>query len=225
MTLMRLVQAGLLMTITLGLPQLASSQTLPLDDFSSGSYGVQLSSGRDDARQTGIMVGGERQTVFIVCATNPCGDANPFSQPASVAIQAGSDSRPSALIQSAGYKTYPRLEAYYGLGAPLDLHLLDRHYDRIRVNFDGSDGVINFNIEVFSPSGYSLLGCNLEVSATPVSIDFPFADFQGQASFNQIDSIALIFQAGTAIGGNDWAVSSFEAVLDTEPPSPTVCHG
>lgn len=57
------------------------------------------------------------------------------------------------MSSSAGYKTWPRLDVIYGSTASLQLNL--GSYDRFRVNFDGSNTVVNFNIVVFSPSGRS----------------------------------------------------------------------
>jgi hypothetical protein len=219
-----LARTALLIVATLGLPQLARSQNRTLDDFSTGPYSKQLTAGQDRATQAGAMEGGERLTVFLVCDTGPCGPANPFSQVGSFEVRPANDPSPSALIYSAGYKAYPRLEMHYGAVTPLRLDL-GTNYDRIRVNFDGSDGVVNFNIVVFSPSGYSQIGCNLEPIASSVSIDFPFANFQGQADPTKIDVISFVFQSGTAVGANDWAITSFEAVPTGAPAAPITCSG
>jgi len=220
----RLAQTALLIAATFGFPQRALSQNLTLDDFSTGPYARQLSAGRDVSTQVGSMVGLERQTFFIVCDPGPCGPANPFAQSGSFEIRTGTDVTPSALIYSAGYKVYPRLEVHYGAVTPLQLDL-GTNYDRIRVRFDGTDGVINFNIVVFSFSGYSQAGCNLDASGNPVSIDFPIANFRGEADFTRIDDISFVFQSGTAVGGNDWAVTRFEAVPTGAPPADLTCPG
>ena len=220
MKLTRFAKALLLFAAALVLTQPAKSANLILDDFSTGPYQKQLASGQDVAPQAGMMIGGERETVFTVCQ-GPCGAQNPFDQEAAFEIRPGS---PSALIYSAGYKVYPRLEVAYGVATPLQLDL-GSNYNRIRVNFDGSDLVVNFNILVFTGTDYSQTGCNLAASTNPVSIDFPFADFTVGADFNNITAIDFIFQSGSAVGANDWAVTSFEAVPTDAPPAEITCHG
>lgn len=206
---------------TLAMPSAANAQLL-LDDFSTGAYGIRLASGRDVNTQSGLMVGGERLTAFLVCPPGPCGDANPFDQEAGLQIRPG---RPSALIYSAGYKAAPRVDVQYGANTPLQLDL--DQYDRFRVSFDGSDLGVNFNIQVFTPSARAQLGCNLESINSPVSIDFPFVDFVweiGAPDFTDISTLGLIFQSGSVNGSNDFAVTSFQAIPAGAPPAPIICH-
>ena len=209
------------MLLSVALPRAAHSQ-LVLDDFSTGPYSVRQSSGQDTNTQTGTMVGGERETVFFVCPPGPCGASNPFDQEAGFQIRPGS---PSALIYSAGYKTGPRVDVQYGTNTPLQLNL--GSYDRFRVNFDGTDLFVNFNILVFTPSGWLQSGCNLAASTNSVSIDFPFADFLGPGTldFTNINAIDFIFQTSSAIGANDFAVTSFEAIPNAAPAAQITCHG
>ncbi len=211
----------LITLLSVALPRAAHSQLL-LDDFSTGPYSVRQSSGQDTNTQAGQMVGGERLTVFFVCPPGPCGASNPFDQEAGFQIRPGS---PSALIYSAGYKTGPRVDVQYGTNTPLQLNL--GQYDRFRVNFDGSDLFVNFNILVFTPSGWLQSGCNLAASTNPVSIDFPFADFLGPGTldFTNINAIDFIFQTSSAIGANDFAVTSFEAIPNAAPAAQITCHG
>ena len=75
---------ALVAILCLALPPVANAQ-LVLDDFSTGAYKIQLASGQDTNTQSGMMVGGERLTVFTVCPPGPCGPANPlcpFGRPA-----------------------------------------------------------------------------------------------------------------------------------------------
>jgi len=215
-TYMALVAIG-----CLALP-LAAHSALVLDDFSTGPHRARLSSGQDLDIQSGSMIGGERVTVFEVCQSSPCGAENPFDQDATAQIRPGS---PSALIYSAGYKLGPRLDVQYGTFTPLQLNL--DSYDRFRINFDGSDLVVNFNIVVFTPSGWRQTGCNLSASTNPVSIDFPFADFTGPGNpdFSDVMAIDFIFQTGSAIGANDFAVTSLEAIPTGAPSAEVICHG
>ncbi len=214
---------ALVAILCLALPPVANAQ-LVLDNFSTGAYNIKLSSGHDVNTQSGQMVGGERLTVFTVCPPGPCGASNPFDQEAALQIRPGN---PSALIHSAGYKVAPRVDVQYGTNTPLQLNL--GQYDRIRVNFDGSNQAVNFNILVFrEPGRYGQTGCNLTASDSPVSIDFPFADFLwpvGPPDFTNISTIDFIFQSASGIGSNDWAVTSFEAIPTNAPPAQFTCHG
>ncbi len=215
------VKVALVAFLCLALPRGANAQ-LVLDDFSTGAYKVKQASGQDINTQSGLMVGGDRFTVFTVCPPGPCGASNPFDQEALLQIRPGS---PSALIYSAGYKVAPRLDLQYGTFTPLQLNL--GAYDRFRVKFDASDLIVNFNIVVFTPSGWLQTGCNLSASTNSVSIDFPFADFIGPANpdFTNINAIDFIFQSGSAMGTNNFAITSLEAVPPAAPPADVTCHG
>jgi len=223
MRLNRTATAFLALPMALGMARVAAAQNLTLDDFSSGPYKKRLAGGQDVATQAGTMIGGDRLTVFSVCQAKPCGLQNPFGQAGAFQIRAKTKFAPPALIYSAGYKVFPRLDVEYGANTPLQLDL--SRYDRLRITFDGSDLVVNFNIVVFTPSGYRQTGCNLDPSLVPVSIDFPLADFQGKADFSNVSAIDVIFQSGSAVGANDWAVTSFEAIAIGEPSAGRVCHG
>jgi len=222
MTYSRFTNTLLLLAVVLALPLAASAQLI-LDNFSSGAYKKQLSSGNDTNTQVGVMIGGKRLTVFSVCQSKPCGSQNLFSQSASFQIRGKTKIAPSALIFSSGYYTSPRLDVEYGSGVPLQLDL--SNYDRLRVNFHGNDLVVNFNILVFSGTNYSQTGCNLTASTSPVSIDFPFAYFTSGADFSNISAFDFIFQSGSAVGAEDWAVTSFEAIPIGAPPAQVTCYG
>jgi hypothetical protein len=218
----RSAKALLLLAAFLALPLAASAQ-LMLDDFSSGSYKKQLSSGSDTNTQAGTMIGGKRLTVFSVCQSNPCGLQNMFGQTASFQIRSKTKIAPSVLIFSSGYYTSPRLDVEYGSAGPLQLDL--SNYDRLRVNFHGNDLVVNFNIVAFSGTKYSQTGCNLTASTNQVSIDFPFAYFTSGADFSNISAFDFIFQSGSAVGAEDWAVTSFQAIPTGAPPAQVTCYG
>jgi len=224
----RFLSTALLIMAAIAMAEGASAQ-LVLDNFSTGAYRKQFASGDDVNVQTGSMIGGHRETAFLVCPPGPCGVSNRFGQSASMQIRPATKFAPSALVYSAGYKVFPRVDVVYGSAAPLNLALAPT-YDRIRVHFDGNDLVLNFNIVAFTAGLYSQTGCNLLPSIGPVSIDFPLLDFSPGsgtpgADFNNITSIDFIFQSGSAVGANDWAVTSFEAIPAGTPPAPITCHG
>ena len=223
----RLVNLVLVIAAALAAPRLAVSQ-LMLDNFSTGAYHKQLVSGTDLNLQSGSMIGGNRETVFFVCLP-PCGLSNPFAQPTSFQIRPGTKIAPPALIHSAGYKVGPRLDVQYGSTAPLNLNL-SATYDRIRVTFDASDLFVNFNILVFTGGLYSQLGCNLAAGTNPFTVDYPFASFTpgsgtSGADFSNLTVIDFIFQTSSAIGANDWAVTSFQAIPIGAPPADRTCLG
>lgn len=218
----------ILAAVLLALPQLAFSQ-LVLDDFSTGKYEKVLTSGSDLNTQSGSMIGGSRETEFLVCQPGPCGAANPFGQGAAFQVRPATKLAPAALIQSAGYKVGPRLDVFYGSTTSMNLDLSSQ-YDRFRLTFDASDLSVNFNIVVWTGTLYSQTGCNIDPSITSFTIDFPFADFtagQGTAgaNFGDITLMDFIFQTDSAIGGNDWAVTSFQAIPIGAPPADITCTG
>jgi hypothetical protein len=215
-------------TITIATSQLAAAQ-LVLDDFSTGKYEKTLKSGTETNTQSGSMIGGNRETSFFVCPPGPCGTYNQFDQPASFQVRPKTKSTPSALIQSAGYKVSPRIDVEYGSTAPLNLDL-SALYDRFRLTFDGSDLSVNFNILVFTGTVWSQTGCNIDPSISAFTIDFPFANFTAAegtsgADFSNLTLMDFIFQTDSAIGGNSWAVTSFQAIPIGAPPADITCAG
>ncbi|MGO8986762.1 MAG: hypothetical protein ACLPHI_05225 [Terriglobales bacterium] len=224
----RFAKLALAIIAIVTLSQFAAAQLL-LDDFSTGKYEKSLKSGTDTNTQSGTMIGGNRETEFFVCPPGPCGSYNLFAQPASFQVRPKTKTTSSALIQSAGYKVSPRLDVFYGSSAPLNLDLSSL-YDRFRLTFDGSDLGVNFNILVWTGGLYSQTGCNIDASITSFTIDFPFANFtpgQGTpgADFSDLTLMDFIFQSDSGIGGNSWAVTSFQAIPIGAPPGNITCAG
>jgi hypothetical protein len=215
------------------IPQLAFSQLL-LDDFSTGPYQKTIKSGTDTNFQSGSMVGGSRETTFFACIPSSCGTWNPFGQPSSFEVREKTKSTPDALIFNAGYKARSYLAVGYGFSAPLSLDLASK-YDRLRVTFDSADQTVNFNIIVWSNGGalYSQTGCNLVDPgyATSFSVDFPFADFTPGsgtpgASFSDITNMEFLFDGAQGpLGGEDWEVTSFQAIPIGAPAGTITCKG
>jgi hypothetical protein len=221
---------ALAIAAVLTISQFAAAQ-LVLEDFSTGPYQKTLKTGHDSNTQTGKMVGGSRNTIFVSCPDAGCagggvGD-NPFNQPNSFQIKVKTKTTPSALIFNSGYRTYPVLSLGYGYGAPMMIDL-SASYDRIRLNFDGANQVINFNLLVFSSIGYSQTGCNIVAPAfmTPFTIDFPFVYFTSGADFSAVNYMVLEFDVGG--GPNmeaDFALTSIEAIPIGASPANITCHG
>jgi len=220
----------LAVAVVVGLPKLAFSQLL-FDDFSTGLYQKTLKSGSDTNFQSGAMIGGSRETTFIACVS-PCSKYNPFNQPSSFQVRAQTKITPSALIFNEGYKSQADLGVGYGFSTPLSLNLASA-YDRLRVNFDGANETVNFNIIVWSTGGtlYSQIGCNLLGSGTPFSVDFPFVDFTPGggtpgASFSDITNMELeLSVAQGSMGGATYAVTSFQAMPIGAPKADITCTG
>lgn len=180
-----------------------------IDDFTTGRYRVNLRQNDDTNVQRGAKIAGcFRLTHFIVPPDNQ------FNQHATLNIR-----RQGTLIVSSDYKVFHRLEVTYGVdaqgqNAPLNLNLRGGGYDRFRVHFDGNDLGVNFNIVVFDGSGnISSRGFNVDAGTNPFDQDFLFDDFVSNgtpADFTTIAFITLVFQSGSAMGSNDYAITSFE---------------
>jgi len=203
----RIAMTFLWVAAAFALPQVARAQSLVVDNFTTGNHEVTLRSGVETHVQSGSMIGGFRQTHFLVAD----GAGNPFNQTGTLDIRPG-----GPMVVDMGTRVFHRLEVYYGVGpdgaiAPLNLNLSG--FDRFVVNFDCSDSVLNFNLQIFSDSGatYSTLGYNLDPNQDPFSVDFPFASFKGEANFSDVDLIVLIFQAGNVMGAQDFAITSLSA--------------
>ena len=184
-----------------------SAQTT-VDDFKSGRYSVVIRSGEDAKVQPGTMMGSNRYTRIIV------GDeaANPRGGVGVLDIVEGSDPDHGHFVVSAGYQVYPRIEVLYGvdaLGQLAPLHTnLAALGDRFRLHFDGSDSQVSVIVEVFTNGVYAILADTLVPSRQPSTMDFNFADFQGDVDWQNIDYIALIVQAN--FGSEDWALTRIE---------------
>lgn len=199
-------------------PSGARAASSILDDFTTGRYRKHLRCGGDSAFQNGTMIGGVRNTSFLV----PCGGgANPFEQSASLEISKG-----GPLAVDSGIRVFHRLEVIYGLAkgdvfTPLSLDVSG--FDRLRVRFDSNDLVLNFNVVVLMRDGTARVqaGCNIEPHTLPFNVDLRFAsDFVtqlGTPDWSDVDAIDIIFQSGSAIGANDFAVTAFGASDEADP--------
>ncbi len=178
----------------------------------------------NDTVQPGSMVGGIRHTRLIVNeAGASCSVSNKYRQTASMQV------RPSALIVNSDFKVFHRLEVFYGhdelkQNRPLNLDLTEGGLNnrRIRIAFEAMDLVENFNIVLFMKDGSARSQCsiNLNPSTNPFTVDFPLDSFGvalGDADYADVDYIALIFQSGSAMGSNDFAVKSVTATSAITP--------
>jgi len=212
----------LVVAIVAALPQVAGAScpsSLVIDDFSSGEYRVTL---RPDGRlvtniRSGSMIGGSRYTIFLSAA-------NLFNRRAALDIgPAGS----SVMIVDTGIHVNHRLEVHYGFGlqrgkvVPTPLNLDLGCFSKFRVHFNSNDLRVLFTMEVTAgnnPGNKALhsVHVNAPSSPDPFVVDVPFTDIVANAGprpdFTDIDMIDLIFQTGSAIGANDYAITLIEAV-------------
>jgi hypothetical protein len=221
--------SALAVAAILSISQLASAQ-LTIDDFSTGAYSKTLKTGSDTHTETGAMLGDSRYTLFVSCPSSHCGGGgkglNPFDQPSSFQVKLASKSAPSVLILNSGYMTYPFLDLGYGYGSPMSVDL-SSSYDRIRLNFYGSNQSINTNIEVSSSSGMSGLGCNIipPEFMQPFSVDFPFADFSGSADYGAVTNIFLEFGVSEGLNAEmDFGLTSIQAIPTGAPKGNVTCN-
>jgi len=200
----------------------ASSGCLVIDNFTQGKYRVRFDTASNNftdskRAQTGNNILGGVRNPFFLYAPNPS-----FGLIGELVV--ARDGAPLAV--SMGPRAFFRLDLMYGLDAntpPMSAPLgyFPTGCDRFRVGFDSNSRVLNFNVEVFQTNGQIfLVGLNLVPNDTglPFCVDFPFANFvtnvgpPQQFATNGIGGIDVIFQSGSAIGANDFAVTKFETV-------------
>jgi hypothetical protein len=205
--------------------------TCTIDDFSTGAYPKVLFTGSDLNVQTGSMIGNTRETYFLVCHQIPCTTAeNEFAQSATLQIRPKKKGAPAALILSGGYKTYPLIEVFWGVNGPniVPLHLNLTPYDTLRVSFDGIDQVLNFNLQLYTPTGSAQLGCNLspiQPVPPPYTVDFPLDDFvPGNGTTLNLKDVTYMDLIGNA--SRNYAITKYEAINSaTAPPASFICTG
>jgi hypothetical protein len=214
----RVATALLGIAVLASFPGSARAGSLILDDFTTGAYSKRLHCGERSAFRNGTMVGGVRNTFFSV----PCDvGANAFDQTASLEIM-----KDGPLAFGAEIRVFHRVEVIYGIDhgnvfTPLNLDLTG--FDRLRVKFDSNDLGLNFNVVVLMHDGTSLVqaACNLDPGSVPFNVDLRFKeDFLTQAGtpdWSDVDLIDVIFQSGSAIGANDYAVTAFSATDEVDP--------
>jgi hypothetical protein len=182
-----------------------AAHALTLDNFTTGNYQFSASSGTTDAVQSGTMLGGQRDTRFIV--TND--PAHPNS-PSSVSIADGS------LDLNGGPWSNVRLEVGYGYGGNVDLDLTTE--SGILTHFLTNDHTLNYNILLFDTSNrYRQFGVNLAAQESPFDSYAPFSGFTtnpGGFDMGHVAIAVLVFQTQR---NHDFSISSVEAV--PEPAS------
>jgi len=156
------------------------------------------------------IVGGVRQTVFTV------GPDNTFNQPTTLHI-----SRHRPMIIDAGLKSPWSLYLVYGVNMdgqsqPLNLSLAGSN--KFRVYFDSAQLTISMGMTIYSGDTNGATQTKAVVplpSGGNFYADFNFSDFAATGpnpiDWNDIDTIVVLFQAGTATQANDFGVTSIVA--------------
>lgn len=182
-----------------------------IDDFTTGAYTTQLTSGSEFRFQNGSMVGGDRATLVTV-------EANPFSQRLDFSIGAG------LAVTSSGTGLDAKVNLDYGFkddgsgGAERDdmgLTLLAE--DRFKVKFLSNDRDLLMRIDVVSDDGTKVSTASKVVAGgqfDPFEEEVSFASFAGDADFGNIGQIRFTFDSGRS---GDYALAGVEAV--PEPAS------
>ena len=196
-----------------------------IDDFTTGTTQLDLrvsGTGFDTDTQTGSMIGGLRHVNFFT-------EANPFLQLGEAKVEKG-----GPLTVSNGVREFFRLEVFWGIDAKnniVPLRYVPSGCDRVRVTFDSSSAVVNFNVQVDTPVALFQDGINLSSSPStlPYCVDFPFANFVSNTKSAKPDFAAqgitymdMVLQSGSAIGANNFAITKIET-LDSATAAATPC--
>ena len=209
-----------ILTLFLSLAALAAgarstqAQETTIDDFSTGPYNICLRDGQVTEQKSdpigGHIVGGVRQTVFTV------GPDNRFNQPTTLHI-----SRHRPMIIDAGLKSPWSLYLVYGVdmdGQPKPLNLSLAGSNKFRVYFDSADLTISMGMTIYSGDTNGATQTKAVVpdpSGGQFHIDFDFSDFAptgpNPIDWKDIDTIVVLFQAGTTTLANDFGVTSIVA--------------
>lgn len=149
------------------------------------------------------MIGGVRETFFFL---NP---QNPFDQTCTLEIQPN-----GALLINAGLRLFWGLSLVYGESpggqdALLNLNLTP--YDRFRLDIDSVDVGLSLPVVVFSGNGNSASAIvSIPDNNSRYDLDIPFTNFTenpgSPIDWSDIDKIAFVFQSGSAVSGDDFAI-------------------
>jgi len=214
---------------TLSLAGQAAAQTLPIiDDFTTGPMSSQF----NGAKQTGNLfksatqrgshiLGGTRTTFFFLNQA-----ANPYRQDANIQVTPGNANAPASFLLSSGYYADAVPYLVYGIvdgiGAK-PLHVDLTQYDRIRVTFGPVSGGIQSDIEIWAGTAESILGCGVLQSETPQTVDYPLANFSGDANLAAVTGILFETEEGGVYGGYNYGVTSIAMVAPGAPAGDVTC--
>ena len=229
---MRLNKASSLALLLAAAALGANADNLTIDDFTTGSFhpAAYYSGTSNGSAQTGSMMGGSRHTNMSVCAPANCSAQNPYNQPSSYGFFPKSATQPAAMVQTAGYYVGPRIDMGYGYGAHMDEFFAG--YQKIRLYFQSLTEPLNFNIQLFTGTAWAQGGCNINAYSAPFYVELPLNKFIVTTNFlfEHVNSMNVIFQSSSAIGGVSFGIAKIELANDTAqypayPPYPVIsCH-
>src|SRR5712692_918277 len=211
---MRTRASAILMALLILTPAAAWAQCQVIDDFSTGTVLMSLRVPNTQVAhtETGSMLGGVRANVFRITA-------NQFFQPAELDAHLGG----GPLVLTTGLRGFFREDLVYGLDTNFALKPLGYKpvgCDRFRIAFDSASQGLNFNIVPFQGPGVTPFqdGINLDPSpfaGNPFCVDFLFTNFTSPGTPQDfagkgINAIDFVFQSGSAIGANEFAITKIE---------------
>lgn len=191
-----------------------------IDDFTTGSFyrPTPAAVATTVITAPGAWGGSRAITTYGNIGTSPS-----YGQTSSVSngLNAAHAVVPPALVLSAGYQVFPRVESAYGTKKAFSFNL--SAYDRLRVTFGNLEYSLNFNAQMQSggPAGNLIIwGCNFAPTALGYGLtaDMPFSDYPG-FDFKNVSAVYLILQAST-----NWSVQKVEVVGPSTPPAALTCH-
>lgn len=197
-----------LILIAIAASAMPAANALVIDDFTTGPLDLTLNStGEAVTYQSGSMAGGVREVRFRI-------NNDDRQRPGDVYIDEG------FLSVDTGVGTLHRLQLGYGFdtsGNKKALNL-DIGSQDFQVNFDFNDLRLKTTMLVYSGSNVSTATKTIAGDQfNPFVVNFSQSDFSGSADFTKIDQIFFIGESDVPRGGNDWAITSIQAV--PEPAS------
>jgi len=205
----------------------AVAQDQTIDDFTTGNYqSPEYKSGaKHGSVQAGSMLGGSRDTNMFICGNKKdCASRDPYNQASSYGFLPANGGQPAAMVESVGYFVGPRIDMGYGFQSPMDVDFSG--YQKIRVNFNGLNQALNFNIQLFTGTAYAQGGCNIPAYGGVFSAELPLSLFvQNQGfDFHHVNLMDVIFQNGSAIGGGSFGITSLQLSNTTAGGVVIDCH-
>lgn len=193
-----------------------SAHAIVIDDFTTGSFSQDLTTGSWVGSQAGSMLGGERDAGFVVL-DNP--------QSVNVHMEAGSgfyvgaggsqamaefgldyDGAGDEIDNTAPFEYGPGLTGF-GLSAS----------ESVRISFLANDQDLTVNVFALSGQGTGTSSSTTIVAGgqtSPFDVDFSFASFTGNADLSNIDRLVIVFDTSPS---GDFALSQVSTV--PEPAS------
>lgn len=178
--------------------------TLVIDDFTQGSYRIELHSDSDRATQ---FINSSTRSTYIRVYDNPA------DEPLSMDM-----SKQDGAIVSSGYGVKHELFWSYASNwvdtAPAPLHWNLSGYEKFRVKFASLNDTLYVHVLVYTSTGV-VSGYKL-VNAYPreFNVDFTISDMIGaeNPNFADVYLVQLQIVSRSITGGNDYKINEFSAI-------------